>query len=229
MVEKWKPQSFDLLLSVLIAIGFPFIAQILYNMTGALFPMLIYYGIAWGISKWRRGSTGYFNKFNNKIPIAFFVNLGVIILSLIFAYFTRIVETNISILGVVFTALIWAPINASSEQILWIFIFEAWDLYPSKPKENKKNVNIYSIIGLLLFTTFVGLIHVFFWVNFLHIAESNNIIGISFVLLTTLSGFLHLVVWRKSNQMVYTFIPHFMLNLIPLFWTGYSIIPYLLI
>ena len=228
MVEKWKPQTLDLILSVLIAIGFPFLAQILYFMTGALFPMLIYYGMAWGISKWRRGSTGYFNKFKKKPPIAFFVNLGVIILSLVFAYLARIVVTNINILGVIFTAVIWASTNAASEQILWIFIFEAWDLYPSRPKENKKNM-IYSIIGLLLFTSFVGLIHVFFWVNFLHTVESNNIFGIIFVLLTTLSGFLHLIVWRKSNQMVYTFIPHFMLNLIPLFWTGYSIILYLLI
>jgi hypothetical protein len=228
MVEKWKPKSLDLVLSLIIGIGFPIIAQRLLFMTGALIPMLIYYGMAWGISKWRRGSTGYFNKFNRKPPIVFFVNLGVIILSLIFAYFTRIVDLNINILGVVLTALIWAPINASSEQILWIYIFEAWDLYPSKPKENKKDY-IYSIIGFLLFTSFVGLIHVFFWVNFLHTVESNNIFGIIFVLLTSLSGILHLVVWRKSNQMIYTFIPHFMLNLIPLFWTGYSIIPYLLI
>ena len=27
--------------------------------------------------------------------------------------------------------------------------------------------------------------------------------------------------------MVYTFIPHFILNLLPLLWTGYSIVPYL--
>ena len=227
MVEDWKPQPLDLILSVLIAIGFPFIAQLLYFMTGALFPMLIYYGMAWGLSKWRRGSTGYFGKFKDKPPIVFFVNLGVIVMSLVFAYSARIVVTNIIVIGVVLTAIIWASINASSEQILWIFIFEAWDLYPSRTKENKKNL-LYPIIGLLLFTSFVGLIHVMFWVNFLHIVDSQIIFGSIFILMTTVSGFLHLVVWRKSNQMVYTFIPHFILNLIPLFWTGYSIIPYLL-
>lgn len=228
MVEEWKPQSLDLVLSILIAIGFPFIAQGLYSMTGALFPMLIYYGMAWGISKWRRGSTGYFRKFKEKPPIVFFVNLGVIIVSLVFAYSARIVVTNINVIGVVLTATIWALINGSSEQILWIFIFEAWDLYPSRTKENKKNL-LYSIIGLLLFTSFVGLIHIMFWVNFLHIVNSQIIFGSIFIILTTLSGFLHLVVWRKSNHMIYTFLPHFILNLIPLFWTGYSIIPYLLI
>lgn len=45
--------------------------------------------------------------------------------------------------------------------------------------------------------------------------------------LTSLSGFLHLIVWRQSRQMVFTFIPHLILNLVPIFWTNYSIIPYL--
>jgi hypothetical protein len=151
----------------------------------------------------------------------------VIITSLVFAYLARIVVTDINISGVIFTALLWASTNAASEQILWIYIFEAWDLYPSGTNEKRKK-RLYSIIGLLLFTSFVGLIHVFFWVYFLHVVDSNNIFGSIFVPLTTVSGFLHLVVWRKGNQMVYTFIPHFILNLIPLFWTGYSIIPYLI-
>jgi hypothetical protein len=226
MLEEWKPQSFDLVLSALIAIGFPFIAQLLYFMTGALFPMLLYYAMAWGISKWRRGSTGYFTKFKQNPPITFFINLGVIIIGLIFAYFARIVVTNINVVGVILTCFIWAPINASSEQILWIFIFEAWDLHPLKTKRNKKYL-VYRIIGLSLFTSFVGLIHIMFWVNFLQVVDSKTIFGIIFICLTILSGFLHLVVWRKSNQMTYTFIPHLILNLIPLFWTGFSIIPYL--
>ncbi|WP_158301057.1 hypothetical protein [Thermotoga maritima] len=47
------------------------------------------------------------------------------------------------------------------------------------------------------------------------------------MLMTTISGFIHIVVWRQSGNMVFTFIPHFLLNLGPLFWTGYSIVPYL--
>ena len=84
MVEDWKPKSLDLILSVLIAIGFPFIAQFLYFTTGALFPMVIYYGMAWGLSKWRRGSTGYFRKLKKNPPITFYINLAVIIVSFIF-------------------------------------------------------------------------------------------------------------------------------------------------
>ena len=229
MDEEWKPTPFDLGLSTVIAVIFPLVAQFLYLGTGALIPMLIYYGLAWGLSKWRRGSTGYFNAFKDKRPIAFFINLAVILLSITCAYSARIVDPEFNMVGIILTALIWAPINAASEQILWIYIFEAWDLYPSWTEENKKKAWAYRIIGLLLFSTFVGMIHTMFWVQFLHTVNSKIIIGTIFVLLTTVSGFLHLLVWRKSNQMILTFIPHFLLNLIPLLWTGYSIIPYLLI
>ncbi|MHA1618452.1 MAG: hypothetical protein ACTSVZ_04160 [Promethearchaeota archaeon] len=228
MEKAWSPTALDLGLSALIAIAFPFIAQFLYFKTGALTPMIIYYGLAWGICKWRRGSTGYFNSFKTKYNRPFLVNVGVILLSLICAYFARIVNVHPNTTGVILTALIWATINAASEQLLWIYIFESWDLFLPWTEENKKKNGIYRAIGLILFTAFVGTIHTMFWVNFLHTVDASVLIGVIFILLTTVSGFMHLVVWRKGNQMIYTFIPHFLLNLVPLFWTGYSIIPYLL-
>ncbi|MHA1585348.1 MAG: hypothetical protein ACTSVU_02605 [Promethearchaeota archaeon] len=236
---RWKPKQLDLGLSVAIALLFPIIAQFLYLKTGALIPMLFYYGLAWGLSKWRRGSTGYFNKLKLKVPVAFYINVGIILLSVIFAYFARTVDTHSTFSGVLLTALIWAPLNAASEQLLWIYIFESWDLYRLGIKEDKikkentfimkilNNHWFYRIVGLLLFSIFVGTIHTMYWTKFLHTTSVATIFGIIFVLCTTLSGFLHLIVWRKSNQMIFTFIPHFLLNLIPLFWTSYSILPYL--
>lgn len=227
MLDEWKPKPADLVISAVLAIGLPFLTQILYIKTGALIPMIIYYGLAWGLVKWRRGSTGYFNKFEKKVPISFLINLGVIGVSLVFAYFARIKTEDPQLVGVILTGLIWATVNASSEQLLWIYIYESWDLYFARSSENKTKRIIFQVIGLLLFTAFVGLIHTMFWVNFLHTVDASTVFGVLFLLLTTISGYLHLVVWRKSNQMVYTFIPHFILNLIPLFWTGFSIIPYL--
>ncbi len=229
MLDEWKPKPIDLVFSAVIAISLPFLSQMLYTNTGALIPMLSYYGIAWMLVKWRRGSSGYFNKSKEKPPISFFINLGVIGVSLIFAYFARIKTENPQLIGVILTGLIWATVNAASEQLLWIYIYESWDLYFSRSLENKTKRVIFQIIGLLLFTVFVGLIHTMFWVNFLHTVDASTIFGVIFVLLTTISGFLHLVVWRQSNQMIFTFIPHFLLNLLPLFWTGFSIIPYLLV
>ncbi|MHA1672907.1 MAG: hypothetical protein ACTSYI_04715 [Promethearchaeota archaeon] len=228
MEKAWKPTPLDLVLSLVLAIAFPFIAQYLYFATGALMPMILYYGLAWGIWKWRRGSTVYFIAFKTKYPRSFFVNVGVILLSLICAYFARIISVDPNSTGVILTAVIWATINAASEQLLWIYIFESWDLYLPWTEENKKKNWVYRAIGLVLFSAFVGTIHTMYWVNFLHTVDATMVIGVVFVLLTTVSGYLHLVVWREGNQMILTFIPHFLLNLIPLFWTGYSIFPYLL-
>ena len=228
MVKTWKPTLLDLRLSFVIALIFPFIAQFLYLKTGALIPMVLYYGLVWGICIWRRGSTGYFNNQKTMYPKAFLMNVGIILMSLICAYFARIVNVHPNTSGIILTALVWATINAASEQLLWIYIFESWDLYLPWTEENKKKNWAYRIIGLILFSAFVGTIHTMYWVNFLHTVDSTMLIGVIFILLTTISGFLHLVVWRKGNEMIYTFIPHFLLNLLPLFWTGYSIIPYLL-
>jgi hypothetical protein len=81
---------------------------------------------------------------------------------------------------------------------------------------------------LALFAAFVGLIHTMFWARFLNTVDPKPVFGLAFILLTTVSGFLHLVVWRKSNHMILTFIPHFLLNLVPIFWTNYAILPYLI-
>ena len=157
----------------------------------------------------------------------FYINVGVILIALILAYLSRITIDQPALIGILLTAVLWATINASSEQLLWIYIFEAWDLSGTfRNIRHGKLIN--RAIGLILFTAFVGLIHVMFWVNFLHTVDSTQLVGVFFVIITTVSGYLHLVVWRKSSQMVFTFIPHFMLNLIPLIWTGYSILPYLI-
>lgn len=218
---KWQPKKLDLGLAVLIALLLPIIAGQLYGLTGAFLPMLLYYGLAWGLIKWRRGSTGYFNPFPKHITIFFYINVGVIISSLVCAYLARNIFLESSTIGILLTALIWAPLNAATEQLLWIYLFEAWDLYPAKPRP------VYRLIGLTLFAAFVGMIHTMFWAKFLTTVEPNQLFGVIFILLTSVSGFLHLVVWRKSNHMILTFIPHFMLNLIPIFWTYYSILPYL--
>ncbi len=219
---QWQPQKLDLGIAALIALLLPLIAGLLYGLTGALLPMLLYYGLAWGIVKWRRRSTGYFNPLPKRITAFFYVNLGVILISLVCAYLSRNQFPASNTTGIFFTALIWAPLNAATEQLLWIYLFESWDLYPAKPLPG------FRLVGLALFTAFVGLIHTMFWAKFLETVDPKQVFGLIFILLTTVSGFLHLVVWRKSNHMILTFIPHFLLNLFPIFWTSYAILPFLM-
>ncbi len=222
VATRWQPQKLDLGLTVLIAPLLPVVASFLLGWTGALLPMILYYSLAWGLAKWRRGSTGYFNPLPARITIYFYVNVGVILVSLVCAYMARNYFPDTSTLGILITALIWAPLNAATEQLLWIYLFEAWDLYPAQPSP------AFRLIGLALFAVFVGSIHTMYWAKFLEPVDPSQTFGVAFVLLTTVSGFLHLVVWRKSNQMIFTFIPHLLLNLAPLFWTRYSILPFLI-
>jgi uncharacterized membrane protein len=218
---SWKPGKLDLLLSVGITILLPLTAGFLFARTGAFLPLLIYYGLAWGLVKWRRGAIGYRNAFPARPPLVFFLNVGVIVGCLVCAWLSPLIEATVNLPGVLVTALLWAPLNAATEQILWIYIFEAWDLFPGK------HHLAFRVVGLALFAAFVGLIHTGFWVKFLDVVDSGTFLGVLFVILTSVSGFLHIVVWRKSRQMFFTFIPHLLFNLVPIIWTHYSIVPHL--
>jgi hypothetical protein len=145
----------------------------------------------------------------------------VIVGGLVCACLSPLIAPTVDLPGMLVTALLWAPLNAATEQILWIYIFEAWDLFPEKYHV------AFRLVGLALFAAFVGLIHTGFWVKFLTTVDSGTLPGVLFVILTSVSGFLHIIVWRKSRQMVFTFIPHLLLNLVPIIWTHYSIVPYL--
>lgn len=221
----WKPARLDLAISALIALGLPWLAGWLFDVSGAFVPLLLYYGLAWGLALWRRGSSGYRKLLPRKISAWFYLNVAVILGALLMARWSAIVAPHFLWPGMLATAFIWAPLNAATEQILWIYIFEAWDLYPGRPERRASWLR--RLAGLLLFSVFVGLIHTAFWLKFLHTVEAGTLAGIIFVSLTSLSGYLHLVVWRKTGNMLFTFIPHLLLNLVPIFWTGYSILPWL--
>jgi len=224
----WRPSKIDLLLSALIAVGFPALAGFLLGRGGALIPMLLYYGTAWALSVFRRGGSGYRLEIPPAPPASFYVNVMVILVALVCANIAGIRIDRPAYAGVILTALVWAPVNAASEQLLWLYIFDSWDLYGATRFRGAARLAMRGA-GLALFTLFVGTIHTIFWARLLKTVEPASIFGIAFILATTISGFLHIVVWRRSGRMIYTFIPHFLLNLVPMFWTGYSMLPYLFV
>jgi hypothetical protein len=223
----WRPTKIDLFFSALLALGFPSLAGFLLGRGGALAPMLLYYGAAWGFALLRRGTSGYRLEIPPAPPVSFYVNVAVILATLVCAYVAGVRLKNPSPVGVLLTALVWAPLNAASEQLLWLYIFDSWDLYGAS-RFRRAGSFAMRAAGLALFTLFVGSIHTMYWARFLTTVEPSSTFGIVFILGTSVSGFLHIVVWRKSGRMIFTFIPHLLLNLLPLAWTGYSILPYLL-
>jgi hypothetical protein len=58
--ENYRPKKVDLLIAVVAALVIPVIAGYFFDLTGALIPMVMYYGLfAILIVRWRRGSLGY--------------------------------------------------------------------------------------------------------------------------------------------------------------------------
>ena len=94
MDTPWHSNKYDLIISTIIALLFPFLASLLYKATGALIPMIVYYGLAWGIVIWRRKSSGYTNKSKKLIPVAFIINVVVVGAALVLAYFARNTEVS---------------------------------------------------------------------------------------------------------------------------------------
>ena len=102
----WQPAKLDLGLAAGTALALPLVAGILYRQTGAFLPMLLYYGLAWGLVKWRRGATGYGNPMPARPPLAFYLNVGVIVVGLICAWLSPIITSDIQPVGVLLTALV---------------------------------------------------------------------------------------------------------------------------
>mgnify|MGYP000882069621 FL=1 len=118
--SDWRPARLDLLISALVALGFPSLAGFLLGKVGALVPMLLYYGAAWGVSILRRGSSGYGLRGLVPPPASFYANTGVIIATLVFAALASEQTASSSLAGVLLTAVFWATLNDASEPPLWL-------------------------------------------------------------------------------------------------------------
>jgi len=58
--DGFKPRYIDLLLATVAAIRLPIFASLVLGMTGALIPLVLYYGVfSWGVVRWRRGAVGF--------------------------------------------------------------------------------------------------------------------------------------------------------------------------
>jgi len=115
----------------------PVIAGYLFDITGALLPMAIYYGLfAVLIVRWRRGSLGYsIDRDNMKgqfrayftplFGMLFFLQTILVIIS----WFTLVRTGFLDPIGWILTLVIWAPINAFSEQLIWLYTFDSFAEY----------------------------------------------------------------------------------------------------
>ncbi|TFG31931.1 hypothetical protein EU528_04805 [Candidatus Thorarchaeota archaeon] len=231
--DNYKPTSLDLILAAIAAILMPLAVGYLFDLTGALIPLLIYYGLfAVLIVRWRKGSLDYkiekenlkaqFRRYLTPLFILLFMLQGIIVLS---SWFTLIRIGYVDPIGWILTLLIWAPINAFAEQLIWLYTF---DSYAEFYKEGRKR-SVMVFIGGGLYIALIGIIHAVFWGKFL--LESNYVFPFTelFFSIQFIMPIGYIFLYRRTGSMWPIGIIHAFLNISGELISGYSIIPYLLV
>ncbi|MFX0055565.1 MAG: hypothetical protein ACFFAX_14295 [Promethearchaeota archaeon] len=231
--DNFQPTYVDLVLAAFAAIGLPFAAAFLFNATGALIPLILYYGVfCWAIVRWRRGGVGYeINRGEIRKQFASYVSslfLVILILQLILVGFEFVTLQRVSdfnLLGFMITLVIWAPLNAFSEQLIWIYTFDSYaEFFKDGPKRK-----VMIAVGGLLYIALISLIHVLFWI--LVLPEGQYVFPISelFVPIQTVISIGYIFLYRKSKSMWPLGIIHVLINITAIALSGYSILPVLLV
>jgi hypothetical protein len=231
--DNFQPTYLDLVLATLAAIGLPFAAGYIFNATGALIPLILYYGVfCWAIVRWRRGAVGYeINRGEIRKQFAGYVGsifVFILMLQLILIGFEFITVQRVSdfnLLGFILTLVIWAPVNAFSEQLIWIYTFDSYAEFFKEGPRRKGMI----VIGGLLYIALISLIHLLFWI--LVLPEGQYVFPFSelFVPIQTVIAIGYIFLYRKSKSMWPLGIIHVLINIAAIALSGYSIIPVLLV
>jgi hypothetical protein len=230
--SSFQPKKTDLAIAFLTALGLPLFLGYTYSLTGAVLPMFVYYVVfSWVIVKWRRGRLDYgirrepiWVKVRRSATPLFFVILALQLLLVVASYVTVIRVSPIDTLGWLATLLLWAPVNAMSEQLIWLYTFDSYADYCNAGRKRTAMI----AIGTMLYLSLIGLVHVFFWGKFLLGSTyaffwTEIFLPIQFVIPI---GYVFL--YRQTKSMWPIAGIHFLLDFTPVLFSGYSMIPFLL-
>ena len=230
--DTLQPKSLDLAIAVIAALGMPVVAGYLFDHIGALVPMAIYYGIfAIVIVRWRRGTLNYelergklgaqFKQYVTPLFIGLIVLQGIVVVA---SWFTLIRVSPLDPLGWILTLAIWAPVNAFSEQLIWVYTFDSFAEYY---KEGRRR-SVMVFIGGGLYIALIGMIHALFWAKFL--LESTYIFPFTqlFFMIQFIMPIGYIFLYRRTGSMWPLGIIHVLLNVTGVAFSGYSILPFLL-
>jgi len=221
----FKSTNLDIALAIIATVGLPILCAKFYDLTGALLPLAIYYGVfCYGIVKWRKGTLDY--RWPKKLITPLF--LGLFIIQVLIAYCVgklAISVEEISLGGFTLTLIIWAPLNAFAEQLIWIYIYDAF----ANRFEGKTLKIIFSGLGLLFYWGMIALIHILFWTKFL--MEFHHTPPLYWYLFMGLQYPLtigYIIIYRKTKSMYPIALLHLFQDVVGLLAAGYSIVPYLI-
>jgi len=216
----FRATNLDIVIALVATFLLPVACWLLLRWTGALLPLALYYGVfCVGVVLWRKGSLQYVRPRTWAMPL-FLLLLGFQLLAQASAALTIIPE-NVPLEGVLLTFAVWVPVNALSEQLLWVYIFEA---FQTRWAEGAKRT-AGTAIGVLMTIVFVGLIHAIFWGEFLPGFESvfpwSQIFFASQFVMTV--GYLAL--FKRTGSMVPLFLLHVIADATLVLGAMYSIVP----
>jgi membrane protease YdiL (CAAX protease family) len=217
---KFRSTNLDLALALVATFLLPVACMVLLDWSGALLPLVLYYVVfCFALVYWRKGSLEYFKPISWVWPLFLFL-LAIQVLTQVAGALT-IIPTDDEMVGVVLTLLLWVPLNALAEQLLWVYIFDSFE---TRWTERRKRF-IGGIVGILLTLVFVGMIHALFWGSFLPSFES--VAPWSYIFFATqfiiTPGYLFL--YRRSGSMWPIFALHIIADATLVIAAQYSIIP----
>jgi hypothetical protein len=231
--DDFQPASLDLVLATLAALGLPIVAGFLFNATGALIPLILYYGVfCWAIVKWRRGATGYKltkgelrRQFAGYLSPLFTVLLMLQLLLVGFELVTSQQVSDFSLPGFIITLAIWPVLNAFSEQLIWIYTFDSYAEYFKEGLKRKVMI----AIGGLMYVILISLIHILFWILFLPEGQSIFPFNVLFIPIQTAIAIGYIFLYRQSKSMWPLAFIHVLINITAIALSGYSMLPFLLV
>ncbi|MDD1756622.1 MAG: CPBP family glutamic-type intramembrane protease [Methanomassiliicoccales archaeon] len=217
---KFKANNLDLALALVATFLLPVACMLLLDWSGALIPLILYYGVfCFALVYFRKGSLEYYRPMSWVLPLFLFLLLIQALTQVAGAL--TIIPSNDELVGVLLTLLIWVPLNAFTEQLLWVYIFDSFE---TRWTERKKRL-VGGVIGILLTLVFVGMIHALFWGSFLPSFES--VAPWSYIFFATqfiiTPGYLFL--YRRSGSMWPIFAIHIVADATLVITAQYSIIP----
>lgn len=220
----FRSTNLDIALAIIATVGLPILCSKLYESTGALLPLVIYYGVfCYGIVKWRKGTLDY--RWPEKLISPLFIGLFIIQLLIFYSVSKLIVPAEgFSRGGFILTLIIWTPLNAFAEQLLWIYVYDAF----AHRFETKALKTVFSGLGMLFYLGMIALIHILFWTKFLmgfrHTAPYWQLfMGLQYPL--TIG---YLVIYKRTKSMYPIALLHLFQDVTGVLVAGYSIIPYLI-
>jgi hypothetical protein len=214
--------NLDLLLSAVIALGLPFAAAWLLDLTGgALTALVLYYAVCCvAVVRWRKGTLDY--RWPACWPWSMFAMSLLVPAAITAINWRALPDYGAPLLGVVLTAVVWGTLNAAMEQLAWLYVLDAW-----RNRWTKGPLRWVGLaVGIVLLLVLVGLIHVVFWIRFLPKGQDTprSWATVPLNMLLTVS---YALLYYRSRSMWPTFFVHLLADLQLVLLANYSIVPYL--